>query len=73
MLDMTHSPVPPTLKKIHERSVRMKNLMVAADQLGMAFLTAESGPLVALLEIALREAREMDAMIDELVEAAPIT
>lgn len=57
------------LDDIHDRMVRLKDLMVAAEQIANNYLHDGGGPLFAIIQVSLIEARRLDLLVDELWES----
>lgn len=58
------------LPELRDRMVQLRDLLIAADHLGTAFITNESAPLFAVMQSALRDARQLTEMVDNLCEEA---
>lgn len=59
----------PNLSEIRDTSCRAKDLIKAAVYLTRSDVCPETGPMEAVLEAALAEARKLDTMIDTYCEA----
>lgn len=57
------------LDDIHDRMTRLKDSMIAAEQIADNSLRSDGGPLFAVIQISVMEARHLDRLVDELWES----
>ena len=57
------------LHDIHDRMVRLKNLLVVTEEFASNYIDFKGGPLFAIIEVSLIEARHLDRLVDDLWES----
>jgi hypothetical protein len=61
---------PDPLAKLQDASIKVRDLLRAAEHLIDACATTDSGPLIAVLQSGLAAAEELDDMISDMCDAA---